>query len=332
MAGYILGMDGGSSKTHCALFDLDGNRISFADWGPTNHECLKGGFKELKTELERLFTVVLNNTGVQLQEVKKAVFGMSGVDTGKQHSVLSEILGELGIRDFVLCNDAFLGVKAGSRTGAGICAINGSGCTVTGIDPDGRMQQIGGQGSLTGDKGGGAFLGMYVVSSVYDSLWKGGKPTAMTQILFELLGIKSKQEYMEALTEAIGSGALNIGGLSKILFTAANQADVLALQILEDMGREYARSIHSAIHTLNFSCSPSIDVILAGSVFVKGENPAAINKIKDELKASDPELNLNITTLRQPPVAGAVIWALEEAGVKISEVFDHVAMQFTPGG
>lgn len=77
----------------------------------------------------------------------------------------------MGLNDFVLCNDAFLGVKAGCTHGYGICAINGTGYTIAGIDPNRNMIQIGGQGALTGDVGGGGYLGMAVVSSVYNALF-----------------------------------------------------------------------------------------------------------------------------------------------------------------
>ncbi len=329
MSEYILGMDGGSSKTHCALFDIHGNRKAFVEWGPTNHECLKDGFQELKGELEKLFAEVAGNAGIQLAEIKKAVLGMSGVDTKKQHEIISGILLDLGIRDFLLCNDAFLGVKAGSKSGSGICAINGSGCTVAGIDPAGGMLQIGGQGELTGDRGGGSYLGKRVISSVYNALWKGRTATAMTDMMFELLGIKSKYDYMDTLTEASCGGVLNLGDIGRLLFKAANLADPIALEILNEVGREYARSIYSTVSTLNFDTASPIDVVLAGSVFVKGENPTVIDTIKDELRQKAGNRAFNFITLKQPPVAGAVIWAMQEAGIGTEGIFGHITGQLS---
>ena len=102
--------------------------------------------------------------------------------------------------------------------------------------------------------------------------------------MFELLRIKSKYDYMDNLTEASASGALNFGDIGRLLFKAANLSDSVALQILAEEGREYACSIYGAVSALDFDAASPIDVVLAGSVFVKGENPTAINTIKDELQ------------------------------------------------
>lgn len=45
---YVLGVDGGGTKTHAVLFDGDGNLVDMVEWGPTNHESLREGFVELK--------------------------------------------------------------------------------------------------------------------------------------------------------------------------------------------------------------------------------------------------------------------------------------------
>lgn len=327
MAGYVLGVDGGGTKTHCALFDMEGNKIDLVTWGPTNHEGMKGGFADLKIEMDKLLHYILDKNGISLKDIEKAVFGMAGVDTKKQHQIISEILRGLGVMEFVLCNDAFLGVKAGSRTGFGICAINGTGCTVAGIDPQGRMLQIGGQGELTGDKGGGGFLGRSAVNGVYNALFKDNVHTLMTDIIFEMLGITSKYDYMDALTECINSGDMKMREMGRVVFTAANAGDELALQILEHMGSEYARSITGAINQLDFSSVLNVNVILTGSVFVKGENPAAINRLRTDLLNRNPDKDINITILEQPPVTGAVIWAIETAGKETSATYSRVVSQ-----
>jgi N-acetylglucosamine kinase-like BadF-type ATPase len=56
---YVLGVDGGGTKTQCALFDIEGNRIVLVNWGATNHETLKGGFAELEEQLRALLGHIL---------------------------------------------------------------------------------------------------------------------------------------------------------------------------------------------------------------------------------------------------------------------------------
>ncbi|MDP4270810.1 MAG: N-acetylglucosamine kinase, partial [Bacteroidota bacterium] len=118
-----------------------------------------------------------------------AVFGMAGVDTSQQHQIISSIIREIGFKNFVLCNDAFLGIKAGSKNGTGICVINGTGNTIAGINSSNRMFQIGGQGEYTGDSGGGGLIAAKGVKAIYNYLFKCYDYTMMADMLFEKLNI-----------------------------------------------------------------------------------------------------------------------------------------------
>ena len=68
------------------------------------------------------------------------------------------------------------------------------------------MLQIGGQGSLTGDRGGGGFLGASAVCAVYDFLFKDGPGTCMKELFFELLDIDSRSGLMDAIVQGADRG------------------------------------------------------------------------------------------------------------------------------
>ncbi len=308
---YVLGIDGGATKTHCAICGLDGNMVDLTAWGPTNHEVMKGGFAELEEELGRLFTHLSVKTGISIKEFKRCVFGLAGIDTKSQHSRVMSIIGRLGIGDFILCNDSYLGIKAGSPEGYGICVVNGTGYSVVGIDPSGRMFQNGGQGAITGDKGGGTYLGTAAVSSVYRFLFKGGEYTSMKDMLFEELRVVSKYSFMEIITDGMIGGTVKISELGKVVFRAANANDAVALRVLEEIGAEYAISVNNIIKELDFRFIPYLPVILSGSVFVKGENPTSIERMQRDIIAANDGIEFRFKILEQPPVMGAVSWALE---------------------
>lgn len=326
MSKYVLGVDGGGSKTDCALFDTESNKVDMVSCGTTNHECLKGGFEELEARLGDLLSHISARNGIIPEDIGRCVLGLSGVDTRSQHTRISEIIRRLGISDFILCNDAFLGVKAGCENGYGICAINGTGCTVAGIEPSGRMLQIGGQGDLTGDVGGGCYLGTVVVRSVYDSLFKGGAGTNMTDILFEILGISSGHDLMDAIAEGIEGGRIRIEDLNRVVFKAANMGDTVAKSILEKMGAENARSINAVIRELSFP--DRIDVVLAGSIYIKGENRTAVDRLMSDVTEANPHRDIVFQMLEHPPVAGAIIWALGE-GSSNKRVYARVTEAFS---
>lgn len=328
MKKYVIGVDGGGTKTHCALFDLEGNRVDILEWGTTNHEALRGGYEELKVELGKVLNGLLVKNNIGVHDLHRSVFGMAGVDTEYQHKKISSIIKELGIQDFILCNDSFLGIKAGCKNGYGICAINGTGFSVTGIDTKGNMLQIGGQGEWTGDIGGGGYLTVAVIRSVYDYLFKGRDKTIMVEMLFNELQVTSRQDFMNTVSLRMQYDEKSLSKkVCMILYEAANCYDAVALRLLEIMGIEYGRCIGIILEELDFKVANKVEIVLAGSQFVKGENPHAIEIIKESLNEKKYGFELDVKLLSRPCVAGAVVWALEdelEKEVLYTKVIDGV--------
>lgn len=320
MKKYVLGIDGGGTKTHCALFDLEGNLVDLVSWGTTNHECLRGGYEELRVELDRLFKYILNKNDIGTEDLGTCVFGLAGVDTKRQHAFISNMIKDLGIKDFTLCNDSYLGIKAGCENGYGICAINGTAFTIGGIDSKGSMLQIGGLGELSGgDFGGGEYLAGKAIAATYNSIFKGDPETLITELFFDILEIDSKFDFIEALKVKIDDGTYRYDYFNRLVFEAANKNDTVAQRLLEDMGREYARCVSAVIANLEFKREESLEVILAGSVFVKGENTRAIEKLRQEISLKYIDRNISFKVLNAPPVAGAILWALEQNGYIVKD-------------
>jgi len=312
MREYVLGVDGGSTKTHCALFDTDGNIIDFMQIGSTNHETLKGSYAEFNEKLGDMIREITGRNHVGIDSIHLSVFGLSGVDTKSQHSNICKEIKKIGLSDFVVCNDSFLGIKAGSKNGFGIGVVNGSGCTICGINKSSRTFLIGGQGEFTGEPGGGGFLGYYAIRSVYNELFREGKKTFMKDMLFDKFKIRSKYDFIDVIRENIDSYEIKVGELAKVVFEAANNSDELALEVLQYMGNEIGISINGVIRELGFNKDGELDVILAGSINVKGENDTYVDTLKKKVIGEHENMSIDFSILKQPPVAGAIVWALEQ--------------------
>ena len=324
---YVLGVDGGSSKTHCALFDFDGNMIDFMQIGSTNHETLIGSYAEFNEKMGGMIREIIGRNHVGIDAIHLSVLGLSGVDTKSQHSYICKEIKKIGLQDFLVCNDSFLGIKAGSKKGFGIGVINGSGCTVCGVNKSGRTFLIGGQGEFTGEPGGGGFLGYYAIRSVYNALFREGKKTLMKDILFEKFQIKSNFEFIDVIRENIDDHKIKVGELAKVVFEAANNSDELALKVLQYMGNEIGISINGVIRELGFYKNEELDVILAGSINVKGENITYLETLKKKVIGEHNDMNINFSILKQPPVAGAIVWALEQVNGG-QTFYDKIMSQF----
>lgn len=312
MKKYVIGVDGGTTKTHYALFDNDGNLINFLRGGSTNYVNVEDGFKGVKIELEEKIGMLLKEPGLTVDDVGYGVFGMAGVDITEQKELVSGIVRQLGIKNYYVENDAFLGIKAGCSKGYGICSINGTGTCCVGIDSKGNRIQIGGTGFMFGDFAGAGFIGELVVSKVYDSMYRCGIPTIMKDMLYKELDIKDEEDIVEAFYRR-GYPKFKFDALSRIAFYAANEGDEAAFDILRFVGREAAKSAAGAARNLKFPEGEPIEIVMAGSQYVKGENPALVEEFK-KTATSLLDRDVKFVLLEAPPVTGAVLWALELLG------------------
>jgi len=327
LGGYVIGIDTGATKSHLALFDTGGKLVDFGHWGPLNHEVLPGSFAQFEEELVCFVGRVLANHNIDMRQVSYSVLGIAGVDTKMQHGIVSEILKRIGFGKFTLANDAFLGIPAGTPGGVGICAINGTGSTLAGINGEGRMLQIGGVGFISADYGGGGMMGEIVISSVYRELFRKGEATCMTPALLKKLGISDKYDFVDRIYEKIDDGSLNIPDCAKMLIDAVIEGDKLAAKIIRDIGTGYAGGISCMIDEMGFGQDEEVNIVLAGSVFVKSEHPLLLDSLKEALAASNPGHRIGYRLLEVPPVAGAVVWALNMLGDNGAS-YDRVCSQF----
>lgn len=309
---YFLGLDGGSTKTHCVLYDAESDRLEFVTGGPTNHEVLQNGMEALADALSEIIAPLTEKMGIRIPCIDSASFGMGGVDTPLQHEAIYGILSGMGFGRFVLSNDAYLGIKAECGS-TGICAVNGTGYSVAGINAEGEMLQIGGHNDMTGDKGGGVYLVPASVRAVYSELFKEGPKTAMTVMFFDWIGTEDPAEFcQEVAVRILSDSVAAYSTISKILYRAAALGDAVALGILTECGEDYVLSIRCITKKLNLK-KPA-DVVLVGSQFTKCEQGHAIEVIRRELDPNGDGRDFRLHVISTEPVAGALFWAMELAG------------------
>jgi len=313
----ILGVDGGGTKSHLALFTDAGACAGAAAAGPLNHECMAGSYSEFEAALPAFIDSVLDSANACIDDVEYAVFGISGTDTAAQHDRASELLRKIGFRRFTLCNDAFLGVPAGCPDGAGICCINGTGSSMAAIDYSGATVQVAGVGDITADLGGGGWYAMQAISAVYSELYKLGEPTIMREGLFALAGVTLKEDYVDAIAGQIADKTLDIRAAACILFDAAEAGDNAALEILDRSATHYAGGVSYLAGSLDFPADRTLHISLVGSVFTKQKVRVLPDMIECKTRGKLGCRPMEFRNLEAPPVAGAVLWAAKKAAFDI---------------
>lgn len=309
MKQYVMGVDGGNTKTDYFLFDTDGHLIDHCRCGTCSHEQFSNGYEGSYQAMKEAIEPMLLKHGLQASDLVGAAFGLAGVDILKQRLGLEEVTRRLGFKHFVVDNDSFLGIKAALTSGYGVCSINGTGTVAGGIAPNGDRLQVGGIGDVSGDEAGGAFIARKVLRAVYDELYRCGTETMMTPKVMKELNLTDKVLYIEAISDLYKT-RFSHTPFVKMAFDCAEAGDEVAISLLDNVALQLAKSAAGCVNNLEFH--DEVEVVLAGSVWVKPTFSILRQRFVTYMNQLANQ-SVEVVLLSLPPATGAVLWALELA-------------------
>src|SRR5690606_293516 len=136
--------------------------------------------------------------------------------------------------------------------------------------------------------------------------------TSMTAPVMKMIGAESKETFMDRGLEGIVARSLPFTDIVTTLFEAAEEGDPVASGIVDYSARQLAYSTVGCMSHLDFDDEETVDIVMAGSVWVKAASPI----MRERYKAHVSQLtghDCRFILLQEPPAAGAVLWALELA-------------------
>lgn len=317
---YIIGVDGGGTKTNIALANLNDKILKIVKSGPSNlrNVGIKKAVENVAEGIARILPkaqeIRISSTFIglpaaeeefkfKIKEIKKEFF--------KQKKIAKIFKGKV-----VIGNDQIVAFKSGTDENDGIVLIAGTGCVAHGWKGK-KEYKASGWGWLA-DEGSAFWIGQKVFQAVLKSLDGRGPKTLLKDFLF--LEFKTKKETPNLLNQKIYSSNFTplerrsfltgfietVSLLSLVCDRAAKKEDRLAKQILIEAGKELALSVKTVVKKLNFS-NEKFPLVLVGSLF---KSKIILDTLKKEIKTFASRAELIIP--EKEPVAGAVRLAIEE--------------------
>jgi N-acetylglucosamine kinase-like BadF-type ATPase len=318
---YVLGIDGGGTKTTGIITDLNGRVFASETVGATNPNNVNK--EEVEENLRNLITSLKRQNVDAFNNLSSVFAGMSGADNKVAHLFLYKTMCSFFPKNVQINvdNDAVNALFSGTLGKSGIVQIAGTGSITFGINDQGVRGRVGGWGYLLDDAGSGYALGRDALKAVFDAYDNCSKKTTLTQLVLQHFNLRSPPELISYIYEK-GMATKVISPLSQLVFQAAEQGDEVAFEIILHAGKKMGNAISCLVKKL-FSNEvlgqeqSIVTIVLSGGVFRRAD--LFIPVIQNEL--AQHAISAQFIKPQIAPVGGAVAAALINLGKQVHDAF-----------
>lgn len=303
MASYVLGVDGGSSKTVALVATPGGCVVGAGRSGPGDiYDGGEAAFDAVRTAVSG----ALKEAGSSKDAPTYSVFSMSGADWPEDFDLIHSTLEADGLSPLRVVNDAVGALYAGLPDGPGVVVACGTGAATGGRGANGKLWHS----SFWQEPQGGYELSVKTLHAVFRSHLGVGSPTTLTEPVLAVLGVPSVEAALHLYTARAKPHPSRWAGLTRTLLNEAEKGDAVARHIVETHARALGDYALVAARQVGIETVP-FTLVLTGGVF---RHPSSLltDTLITRVKREIPELTVIKSQLE--PVFGAVVLALQETG------------------
>jgi N-acetylglucosamine kinase-like BadF-type ATPase len=270
-----LGIDGGGSKTVCALMDDSCQVLGRAEAGPSNYQSI-----DIEATLQSIQSAINNAVEAAIitntLKINAICLGLAGIGRATDIEVVKGLVKELQNNklpitwalqpaNIVICNDALIALVGGIGQPVGVVVAAGTGSIVFGRNHQGDTKRVGGWGYILGDEGSAykiAIAGMNAALKSYDGREMS---TSLVEGFKQHLGLESIEDLIKLIYRR-GWGVKQIAALAPVVDFAAASGDIVANIIIDDAVKELVKATSTVIDAI-FAADSVLEVVTTGSVW-----------------------------------------------------------------
>ena len=305
---FVIGLDGGGTKTAAELCDSNGRPLATATGGPSNFQVI--GIETAARTILDLIETCCHSIGCTVDRLDSVVAGLTGAGrSGDQGRMRDGILLEaerrgLNLRQVRVDSDARIALEGATGGRPGVIVIAGTGSIVFGKDAAGKVHRAGGWGRIIGDEGSGYALGREIFRAVAASMDGRTPKTSLTKLLTSSTGLATQESIITALYRE----NFDMASVAPLATTAAAQGDRIARRILSQAAEEIVDVLSAVIRMVRGRSRRPLSVSFIGSV-LSSANPYS-RRVRSLVRTKLP--GVTIRPPETPPVHGAVLLALAD--------------------
>lgn len=292
---YVIGVDGGASKTLCYVATIEGKKIGEGLAGCANKNVT--GWEEALSQVRLAVICGLEDAQVDPENIIGAHYGLGGVSGQMWENRWRTELEFLSPKANIMVeNDVFLPIYAESANGHGIAIVSGSGGNIGIITTQGKCH-IDGRVHFASSQ-----LGQAALNVMLGEIQRGEK-SAFTTKLLEDGGFRGDDVFV---TQArIDPKALRFK-LSPLVTKWAVAGQTQAVSIVHEWLSRVSDDLTQFFADYNHIISPSLSVCFGGTTFSSMQE-----LVRREVSANLPWLDpIRLHVIDMHPAGAAVIAAL----------------------
>jgi N-acetylglucosamine kinase-like BadF-type ATPase len=299
---YLIGMDGGGTKTKCVITNYNFNPLHECQGGPSNFLII--GTEQVS---ETILSLILESTAklnISTDDITSILIGTTGAgrenDANKLRDDFISYAKSKGyiFNSFNVESDARIAIEGAFSGNAGALLIAGTGSIIFGKDKNNNVHRAGGYGRLLGDEGSGYSIGRKGLIETAKNFDGRNDSTLLTQLLNKDFEISSGAQ----LISQVYNNNFDIASFAPKVIEAASIGDSLAIRILEEESDELIFHVRAMYKKLG---EETMELCLVGGIISSKNYYSAL--FREKIKLQLPEVR--IVEARFSPEIGAAIMA-----------------------
>ncbi|MCR8854481.1 N-acetylglucosamine kinase [Lysinibacillus fusiformis] len=310
---YIIGVDGGGTKTRVVIGTKKGNILAFMDGGGTNIKSTP--FHEVRQQIQQLLDSLILKIGATKSDISTIFLCVAGGD--RQEDIkrwkawIAPMFPSASCKVTVtVTNDAVAALTSGTFTREGLVVIAGTGSIVYAVQQN-SISRMGGWGYLLGDEGSGYYIGqeaLRIITRQYDAC--GLYEDAFSKAVLERLALTNPTEIITLIYEQ-SQPRICISSIARTVLLLATQNNEIAKRIVD-------RAVTHLVQLLQmmFRKEPQVKkfpIVTCGGLF---ENQYFAQCFQAKLQQST--IDNQIIQPEVPPAIGAFINGLLSEGIPMT--------------
>jgi len=258
---YILGVDGGGTKTIGCIFSCNGTTINTLQTKGTNLHLYRN------ESISRIVDIVIdlcNGAKIDILDIAAFGFGLAGISDVNQREMFLKELDKLKITsNSLILSDAEAAFHLLCPAGVGLVVSIGTGIICLGRNEKNKTYVVSGEG-YEKDLGSSYWIGKKIIEKIIINegiLQLDSNLKEIYNLIVKTFEINNLNEISEILNEGPKS-VCKIASLAKPLIAISKSGNDIALSVLQEATRNVAEYILLLVDKLNYD---NKEIVISGN-------------------------------------------------------------------